>query len=972
MPKLVVEKGVDKGKSIQIGAQGSFVVGRDTSAGITINDTMASRNHFKVEARTGNYVLVDLNSKNGTLLNGSRVREAKIAAGDRIQVGETVFSFMDDVKPKEDLLGRIIGGGRYKILDRVGRGGMGTVYKAEQIRLNRNVALKMLAQELVGDPTFIKKFLDEARAAAQFNHPNVVTIYEIDIANDLQPPAPFIAMEYLPGGSVQDLLSREKKLPPDRALAIILDAARGLEYAEKKQIVHRDIKPDNLMISEEGRIKIGDLGLAKSLKQDGSRPEAPEGVFGTPHYIAPEQALNKPIDIRADIYALGATFYRILAGTTPYQGNSAKEIVVNKLREDPPSLDVVEPTVPKVLTAIVHKMMKKDPAERHATAKDLVAELDRARREVMGSLTGPLSLATDPSSSSTSGTATAMGGGEARRTATPVLVLTGAAAMLIITVAVVAATLIRNNNVEPQPPGPGPGPSDGTVDQAKLEELASKALGNAEMIEKSADMSNPESIQRVIDSYAQIVKEYPGTPAEEKARSQVDFYTKHLAGLAADSEYSAAEKKEVAWNAARKSYSQEKAKLEDIVKIAEDAMASFGEFADRYPDDRRFADARRRSADIDKELTTLRNRNLAWQAEARAIAELLDRRVYGEAEARIASADKSAEFKDFASAIRACRDRLRRDSDKDFAALSAEAERLRQANDFAGARKLVEAGRAWGYSDLSRRLDDLAAGIDRAEQDHKGEQTRKLREEQVALFREARVRALDAARVRFGFAGAVTVLESALPRLKDQDLMDEAAALVSEYKAAAAMHVAFITRANDGKLRAKAEVAFDKIHMQGELTKATGMDVSIREKGSGATISIGWKDVRNSEYRSVLRTWDHDWTDASGLVAVDLVLGMHREAESDIATADKISGGTKRAEIEALRKRLEWARNSQAEQEAQDRFEQARVEMSREKWQRALDDLNELATRLNSTKFYGERRPTIDTWQDECKEKLKK
>lgn len=971
MPKLVVEKGVDKGKSIQIGAQGSFVVGRDTSAGITINDTMASRNHFKVEARSGSYVLVDLNSKNGTLLNGSRVREAKIAAGDRIQVGETVFSFMDDVKPKEDLLGRIIGGGRYKILDRIGRGGMGTVYKAEQIRLNRNVALKMLAQELVGDPTFIKKFLDEARAAAQFNHPNVVTIYEIDVANDMQPPAPFIAMEYLPGGSVQDLLSREKKLPPDRALAIILDAARGLEYAEKKQIVHRDIKPDNLMISEEGRIKIGDLGLAKQLKADGARPEAPEGVFGTPHYIAPEQALNKPLDIRADIYALGATFYRILAGTTPYQGNSAKEIVVNKLREDPPSLEVVEPTVPKVLAGIVAKMMKKDPAERHATAKDLVAELDRARREVVGSLTGPLSLSADPNGSSASGTATAMGA-EPRRTATPVVVLTGAAAMLIITVAVVAATLIRNNNAEQPHPGPGPGPVDVTTDRAKLEELASKALVNAEMIEKNAEMSSPEAIQRVIETYEQIVKEYPGTAAETKAKEQVDFYTKHLSGLAANGVYALAEKKEVAWSAARKSYGQEKLKLSEVVRVAEDAMASFGEFADQYPEDKRVPEARRRAGDIEKELTLLKSRNIAWQAELQAISDLLERKVYGEADSRITAADKSADFRDFALAIRGLRDRLRREADKDFAALNAEADKLRQSLDFSGARKLVETGRAWGYADLARRLDDLAAAIDRDEADHKGAEARKVREEQVAALREARVRAIDAARNRFGFAGAVAAVEASLPRLKDQDLADEAAALIAEYRAAASLYVEFFTRANDGKLRPKAEVAFEKIHMQGELTKATGGDVSIKERGSGATISIGWKDVKKEEYRQVLRTWDHDWDDARGLVAVDLILGMFKEAEADIVTAEKISAGAKKAEVEALRKRLEWMKNAQAEQEADDRYEQARVEMTREKWQRALDDLNELATRLNSTKCYGEHRASIDRMQDDCKEKLKK
>ncbi|KAF0245332.1 MAG: serine/threonine protein kinase [Planctomycetota bacterium] len=971
MPRLVVEKGVDKGKSIQVGLQGAVVVGRDTSAGITINDTMASRNHFKVEARTGSFVLVDLNSKNGTLLNGSRVKESKIVAGDRVQVGETVFSFMEDVKPKEDLIGRIIGGGRYKVIDRVGRGGMGTVYKAEQIRLNRNVALKMLQQELVSDPTFIKKFLDEARAAAQFNHPNVVTIYEIDVANDLQPPVPFIAMEYLPGGSVQDLLSREKKLPPDRALAVILDAARGLEYAEKKSIVHRDIKPDNLMISEDGRIKIGDLGLAKQLKADGARPESPEGVFGTPHYIAPEQALNKPIDIRADIYSLGATFYRILAGTTPYQGSSAKEIVVNKLREEPPPLDIVDPGLPKILTAIVDKMMRRNPDERHLTAKELVADLDRARREVAGSLTGPLSLQVDPASASSSATATAMGG-EARRSATPVVVLTGAAAMLIITVAVVAATLIKNNNADPGPVGPGPGPVEGNGDQGNLEMLANKALGNAEMIEKNADMSSPESIQRVVDSYAQIVKEYPGTTAEEKAKSQVDFYQKLLTTLAGDAVFGLAERKEVAFTTARKSFAQEKSKFEEVVRHAEDAMAAFGDFVNKFPDDQRVDLALKRSGAIDAELSAFRSSHTAWQAESKAIGEFLNQKAFGEAETKLAAADKSAEFRDYAGAIKFLREKLRRDAEREFATLSDQAEQKKRDNDFAGARLLVDAGRAWGFGDLKKRWDDVSDSIDRAEEDFKGAEAKKVREEQVAALREGRVRAIDGLRNRFGFAAAAAAIDAALPRIKDKDLADEAAALLSDYKAAAALHVTLLTRSADGRLKPKTKVAFNKINMDGELTKATAENISFKESATGATVSISWKDLQTIEYRQVMRTWDYEWEDARGLVAVDVALGLWKEAETDISAAERLAASGHQADLAAMRARLAWVRASGPEQEAQDRLEQAREEMKRGKWQRALDDLNEIATRLNSTKYYGERRATVDAMQDECKDKLKK
>jgi hypothetical protein len=787
----------------------------------------------------------------------------------------------------------------------------------------------------------------------------------------MQPPAPFIAMEYLPGGSVQDLLSREKKLSPERALAVILDAARGLEYAEKKSIVHRDIKPDNLMISEDGRIKIGDLGLAKQLKTDGSRPESPEGVFGTPHYIAPEQALNKPIDIRADIYALGTTFYRILAGVTPYQGSSAKEIVVNKLREEPPPLDVVDPGLPKVLTAIVDKMMKRDPAERHLTAKELVAELDRARREFAGSMTGPLTLHVDPAGASSSATATAMGS-EARRSATPVVVLTGAAAMLIITVAVVAATLIKNNNADPGPPGPGPGQVDNSNDQAKLEELANKALGNAEMIEKSADLGRPDSIQRVIESYAQIVKEYPGTAAEEKAKSQVDFYQKLLTTLAGDAVFGIAEKKEMAFTAARKAFGQEKTKFEDVVRQAEEAMAAFGDFISKFAEDKRVEEARKRSSVIDGELTTFRGRHLAWSAEAKAINEILDRKSYGEAEGRIAAADRSADFKDYTGAVKALREKLRRDVEREFATLSGLAEQKKRENDFDGARRHVEAGRAWGYSDLKKRWDDVADAIDRAESDYKGAEAKKVREEQLAALREARVRAIDAYRNRYGFAGAASAIEAVLPKLKDPDLLTEATTLLSDYKAAAALHLNFITRSNEGRLKPKTDIAFEKIHMHGELSKCNATDVSIKEKESGATVSVGWNSVKNTEYRMVMRTWDHEWEDARGLVAADIAIGLLKEAETDISSAEKLAAGGHKAELASMRARLTWAVGWALEQEAQDRQEQAREEMKREKWQKALDDLNELATRLNSSKYYAEHRASIDAMQEECKDKMKK
>ncbi|NUN47716.1 MAG: protein kinase [Candidatus Brocadiae bacterium] len=967
MPRLVVEKGADKGKTISLAGVG-VVVGRDTSAGISINDTMASRNHFKVEARNGTFYLVDLNSKNGTLLNGSRVKESKIQPGDRIQVGETVFSFMEDVKAKEELIGRIVGR-RYKVIERVGRGGMGTVYKAEQIRLNRLVALKMLQQELVGDPTFIKKFMDEARAAAQFNHPNVVTVYEIDVDNEMSPPVPFIAMEYLPGGSVQDMLSREKKLPVDRALAVILDAARGLEYAEKKQIVHRDIKPDNLMVSEDGRIKIGDLGLAKSLKKDGNRQE--EGVFGTPHFIAPEQALNKPIDIRADIYALGATFYRILGGTTPYQGASAKEIIVNKLKGPPPSLETLDPGLPKGLVAIVDRMMRNAPEERHATAKELVTELDKLRREIVGTMTGPMSLTLDAGPAGSSASASAIG--DVRRPAAPVIVLTGAAAMLIVTVAVVAVTLIRRNNGEQdgQPQPPPPVVVNGG-DLEKLANLAKKALANAELVEGTIDASDPASIRKVIDAYETVAREYPGTDVEATARKQAGFWRDQIVRLEATQLWSDAETAKTRFEAARRLYADQKTTFDVVVLEAESAMTRYGEYASRYPEDDRAGEAKDKMDQVDKALDLLRRRNGLWEGLRTAVTDLVSRRQWGAAEAKLTEAAKDPEYADYGARIREAQGNLEREAGSAFAELEAQITTRRAAHDFEGARKLVEQGRGWGYSGFGPAWDRISRAIDDAEKETRTAEAARVRSERVAALREARLRAVDAARGRYDFAGGAGLLRDVRTRMTDADLAAEADAWIADMSAAATGHQVLVDRINSGKVR-DVKIELEKIRVGGRPVAATSERLSL-EIDRGAKVDVAWKDIRAAEYRMVMKSVDLDWTIVAGLISAEICLGMPRELDTDSTLIDRYADKGAEEQARQLRERVAATLRDGGmhEREAAERLDQARTEIGRQNWQRALDDLNEIATRLNSTSFYSARRAEIDSLQDSCKDKLRK
>ena len=373
MPLLLVERGNDKGASLKVEAGNSYVVGRENpQAAVKLNDPMASRAHFQISGQNGVFKINDMKSRNGTLLNDEKLapdQEKELKIGDKVQVGETIFSFLNDSKEESagGLTGKVIGG--YKLMERVGRGGMGTVYKAEQISLKREVALKVLSAKLLSDPVFVERFVEEARAAGGLIHPNIVQV--IDVGSDRG--IYYFSMEFMGNGSVGDVVAKEGAIPWDRALAMMTDAARGLVFAEKNGIVHRDIKPDNLMLTSEGTVKIGDLGLAKKAEEGAGD----KSIFGTPHFIAPEQAQGKPVDNRADIYALGASMYRVLTGKTPFSGENVKEILVKQIQEEPKPIQELAAEVPDELAAVISKMMKKKPDDRYRSAQGLLEDLER-------------------------------------------------------------------------------------------------------------------------------------------------------------------------------------------------------------------------------------------------------------------------------------------------------------------------------------------------------------------------------------------------------------------------------------------------------------------------------------------------------------------------------------------------------------------------------------------------------------------
>ena len=262
--------------------------------------------------------------------------------------------------------------GPYTVVEELGRGGMGVVYKAHDPSLDRFVAIKVLATHLTEDPDYVKRFVREARAAAALNHPNIVQIYTVGEEDGRH----YFVMEYVSGTNVQEMIRREGRLDPARAAGIVLQAASGLAAAHQAGILHRDIKPGNLMVDERGIVKIADFGLA--LSPDAATRLTTTGMLmGTPGYLSPEQCMDRPADRRSDIYSLGATFFEMLAGRTPHQADSPLALLRKIVDVEPPDVAELNPEVDPELRRIVSTMMAKDPDQRYQSCDEIVTDLRR-------------------------------------------------------------------------------------------------------------------------------------------------------------------------------------------------------------------------------------------------------------------------------------------------------------------------------------------------------------------------------------------------------------------------------------------------------------------------------------------------------------------------------------------------------------------------------------------------------------------
>jgi eukaryotic-like serine/threonine-protein kinase len=277
--------------------------------------------------------------------------------------------------------------GPYNLIGTLGRGGMGVVYKAFETSLNRFVAVKMLAEALVDDASVKERFLREARSMAALNDPHIIQIYFIgDDAGQT-----YFVMEFVDGESLSSLLKREGKLKPEQAAKIIFQTAMGLSTAHDKGVIHRDIKPGNLMITSRGSVKIADFGIALTT-QDFSKKLTSTGEFvGTPGYLSPEVCLGKPVDQRSDIFSLGIVLFECLAGRMPFTDESPLGLMLEVVKAEIPDVCTLNAEVDPELSRILGRMIAKDPAERYQSCHELVEDLNKYPLVAKG---GAIGLAT--------------------------------------------------------------------------------------------------------------------------------------------------------------------------------------------------------------------------------------------------------------------------------------------------------------------------------------------------------------------------------------------------------------------------------------------------------------------------------------------------------------------------------------------------------------------------------------------------
>ena len=362
MARLVLEH---QGHTSEHRITGLTTIGRQSTNDIVVLAEKTSRQHARVVLSGGRFVLEDLGSANGTFVNGFKVERHVLGHKDKIRIGDATLVFADD--RSANLEGQTLG--NYRIHNRIGQGAMGAVYKATQISMDRIVALKVLRENLVADREFVRGFLNEARTAGKLNHPNVVRVHDFGEAGGVY----YFSMEYVNGQTVEDILGRDGRIPVKRALEMARQVADALNHAHGLGIIHRDVKPQNIMVDRRGQVKLTDLGLARA-NRGKSTDKGP--IMGTPYYMAPEIARERRYDQRSDLYSLGASLYHMVTGRVPFDGPDSISVIGKHVKEPLTSPRKIDPGIPAKVSELIELLMAKNPGLRPSSAGDVASRIE--------------------------------------------------------------------------------------------------------------------------------------------------------------------------------------------------------------------------------------------------------------------------------------------------------------------------------------------------------------------------------------------------------------------------------------------------------------------------------------------------------------------------------------------------------------------------------------------------------------------
>lgn len=360
MPRLLCESGQMVGSDVEV--SNDMTLGRIKGNTVTVDDPKASRKHLRLYKEEGAYYIEDLKSANGTYLNEVKITKTRIAYGDRIRIGRTVFVFLAD--PEQTLEGSKIG--PYEIVKKIGPRGIGIVYKGTQRSLDRDVALKILDQDYADDPEFIERFRNEARQAGKVHHPNVVQVFDVGQSGSVH----YVSMEWISGKPLRDYIGPDGSLSLEQILRIVREAALAMAVAHEQDVVHRELTPSNIILDEILTAKVAELGITKERRLD-------RKDLKTLYYISPEEARGMTPDDRSDIYSLGICFFEALAGRPPFKGEDTAEIINKHAREDLPDLGRIRPDLPSELVDLVRRMCAKLPKDRVQTMREAADRIER-------------------------------------------------------------------------------------------------------------------------------------------------------------------------------------------------------------------------------------------------------------------------------------------------------------------------------------------------------------------------------------------------------------------------------------------------------------------------------------------------------------------------------------------------------------------------------------------------------------------